>query len=80
MDKLSKLGFLLFILGGAGMDSPDRTVAVIMVLAGLSLIALSALAERRKQYEISHRVCRRKMSELRKQQKRLIGVAIYIEG
>ena len=56
MDKLSKLGFLLFILGGAGMDSPDRTVAAIMVLAGLSLIALSALAERRKQYEISYRV------------------------
>lgn len=77
---LSKLGFLLLMIGCAGMDSPDRTVVVIMFLAGLSLIALSALAERRKQYEISYRVCRRKMPELRKQSKRLVGVASYIEG
>lgn len=76
---MDKLGFLLFMIGGAGMDSPDRKIPTIMIIAGLSIIALSALAERRKQYEISYRVCKRKMPKLRKQQKRLIGVAVYIE-
>lgn len=77
---MDKLGFLLFMLGGAGMDSPNRTIPVIMILIGLVLIAVSVFRERRKQYGISYRVCQWKMPKLRKKSKRLVGVAFYIEG
>ena len=76
---ISKLGFLLFILGGAGMDSPDRTVPAIMVLSGLAIIAVSAFMERRRKYGLSYRICQWKMPKLRAQSKRLVGVAFYIE-
>ena len=59
MDKLfSKIGFLLFMIGAAGMDSQDRTVPVIMVLVGLAIIGITVLAERSRSYGISYRVCR----------------------
>lgn len=44
---MDKLGFLLFMIGGAGMDSQDRTVAVIMVLAGLAIMGIAAYKENR---------------------------------
>lgn len=49
---ITKLGFLLFIIGAAGMDSPNRTAPVIMVLSGLAIIAVSAFLERRKHHGI----------------------------
>lgn len=42
---MQKLGFLLFIIGAAGMDSPNVTVPVIMVLSGLTVMAATALKE-----------------------------------
>ena len=42
---IAKLGFFLFILGAAGMDSPDVTVPVIMVAVGLSILLVTSLKE-----------------------------------
>ena len=42
---LSKLGFLLFIIGAAGMDSPNVIIPVIMVLAGLAIMGITVLKE-----------------------------------
>ena len=42
---LSKLGFLLFIIGAAGMDSPNVIIPVIMVLTGLAIIGMTAIKE-----------------------------------
>ena len=42
---MSYMGFLLFILGAAGMDSPNRIVPAIMVLVGLAIIGITALKE-----------------------------------
>lgn len=75
---LSKLGFLLLMIGCAGMDTPNLTV-VIMVFGGLAIIAVSAFMERRRKYGISYRICQWKMPKLRAQSKRLVGVAFYIE-
>ena len=47
LRELDKLGFLLFMIGGAGMDSPNRTVPVIMVLAGFAIMGIAALKENR---------------------------------
>lgn len=44
---MAKLGFLLFMIGGAGMDSPDRTIPTIMILAGLAIMGIAALKENR---------------------------------
>lgn len=41
---LSKLGFLLLMIGCAGMDTPNLTV-VIMVLAGLAIMGITVLKE-----------------------------------
>lgn len=76
---MSKLGFLLFMLGAGGMDSPDVTVPAIMVLSGIGIIGISAFLERRKEYGISYRVLQWKMPKLRKRSKRLVGVVFYIE-
>ena len=76
---ITKLGFLLFIIGAAGMDSPNVTVPAIMVLSGLAIIAVSAFLERRRIYGISYRVLQWEMPKLRKQPERLVGVAFYIE-
>lgn len=76
---MDKLGFLLLVIGSAGMDNPDRIVPAIMVLSGLVIIAVSAFRERRRTYGISYRVCQWKLPKLRKQSKRLVGVAFYIE-
>ena len=43
---MDKLGFLLFILGAAGMDSPNRLVPAIMVLVGLAIVGITALKEK----------------------------------
>lgn len=46
MDKLiSKIGFLLFLLGAGGMDSQNQIVPAAMVLIGLALIAINAIKE-----------------------------------
>lgn len=42
---MAKIGILLFLLGGAGMDSPNRTVPVIMVLIGLAFLGIAAIKE-----------------------------------
>ena len=43
---IQKIGFVLFLVGGAGMDSPDRTIPVIMVLIGVLILIISAIKER----------------------------------
>ena len=80
MDKLiSKIGFLLFLLGAGGMDSQNQIVPAVMVLLGLAILAISAFVERREKHGISYRVLEWEMPQLRKQQKRLDGMAFYIE-
>ena len=45
------IGYLMFLLGAGGMDSPGAVPAV-MVLSGLGIIAVTAWRERRKgQYD-----------------------------
>lgn len=39
------IGFLMFLLGAGGMDSPDRTIPTIMVLVGLAIIGIEAIKE-----------------------------------
>ena len=49
---MQKVGFILFLLGAAGMDSPNMEVPAVMVLGGLTLLAVTAWKERRKgQYD-----------------------------
>lgn len=43
---MDKVGFLLFLLGAAGMDSPDRTIATIMGIAGIIILKLSTINEK----------------------------------
>ena len=76
---MDKFGFLLFLLGGAGMDSPDRTIPVIMVILGLTIMALSSYLERRGRYGISYKICKWKIPQSRDQPKRFIGVVICVE-
>ena len=42
---MDKIGFVLFLLGAAGMDSPDVTVPAVMVVGGLAITGLSAIKE-----------------------------------
>lgn len=42
---MGKIGFLLFMIGGAGMDSPDRTIPTIMVLLGLAIMLIVSTKE-----------------------------------
>ena len=44
---ISKIGFLLFIIGAAGMDTPNITVPVIMIAIGLGILVASSLKENR---------------------------------
>lgn len=44
---ISKIGFLLFILGTAGMDSPDIKVPVIMIAIGLLILLRESQKENR---------------------------------
>lgn len=49
---MQKIAYLLFLLGAAGMDSPDVTVPAVMVLSGLTILSITAWRERRKgQYD-----------------------------
>lgn len=48
---IQKIGFVLFLIGGAGMDSPDRTIPVMMVLTGLLILTISAIKEMRSNME-----------------------------
>ena len=43
---LGYIGFLMFLLGAGGMDSPNRTVPVIMIIVGLAFVGISALIEK----------------------------------
>ena len=49
------VGYLMFLLGAAGMDSPNMAVPAVMALIGLGILAVSAWKawkERRKgQYD-----------------------------
>ncbi len=45
---MQAVGFILLIIGCAGMDSPNITVPVIMVLSGLAIMAVTAIEEKRK--------------------------------
>ena len=42
---LSKLGFLLLMIGCSGMDSPNVIVPAIMVLSGLAIMGITAYKE-----------------------------------
>lgn len=42
---MDKVGFAMFVLGAAGMDSPDGTVPAVMIVGGLVIIAISAIKE-----------------------------------
>ena len=42
---MGKVGFLLFLLGAGGVDSPDVTVPAIMAVGGLAIIGISAIKE-----------------------------------
>lgn len=44
---MDKLGFLLLILGCAGMDSPNQIIPVIIASTGLLIIVVSVLKEKR---------------------------------
>ena len=73
------IGFLMFVIGAAGIDSQNQIVPAVMVLLGLAILAISAFVERREKHGISYRVLEWEMPQLRKQQKRLVGMAFYIE-
>ena len=49
---IQKIGFVLFLIGGAGMDSQDTTIPVIMVLIGLVIILVTAVKEQRAKCKI----------------------------
>ena len=42
---MDKIGYLLLMIGCAGMDSSNRTVPAIMVLSGLVIIGITAIKE-----------------------------------
>ena len=44
---ISKIGFLLFVLGTAGMDSPNVTIPVIMIAIGLTILLVTSQKENR---------------------------------
>ena len=76
---IQKLGFLLLIIGCAGIESENMLIPAVMVILGLVILAISAFVERREKHGISYRVLEWEMPQLRKQQKRLVGMAFYIE-
>lgn len=78
-EVIGGIGFVLFLLGAAGMDSPNVIVPALMAFTGLAIIALSAFRERRRAYGISYRVCKWKLPKLRKRPERFVRVAFYIE-
>jgi len=41
-----KIGFLALMLGGAGMDGPNKLIPALLVLIGLAVIGLSVLKEK----------------------------------
>ena len=52
---MQKVGFILFVLGAAGMDSPDIAVPVGMVLVGLAILAMAALKEKCNKSSVNSR-------------------------
>ena len=44
------IGFLMFAIGAAGMDSPNMAVPAVMVLSGLGILAVSALREQKGEW------------------------------
>ena len=47
---LGYIGFLMFVIGAAGMDSQNQIVPAVMVLLGLVILAISAFVERREKH------------------------------
>ena len=47
---MQKVGFILFILGCAGMDNIDMVVPAVMILSGLTILAAAALKEKSKEH------------------------------
>ena len=39
---MQKIGFILFLLGAGGMDSPNMAVPAVMAISGLGIIAATA--------------------------------------
>ncbi len=68
---MQKVGYLLFILGAAGVDSPNVAVPAVMVLSGLGILTVSAWRERSKgQYDkagIKSQRYSRNVPDIRKQ-------------
>lgn len=44
------IGYLMFVIGAAGMDSPNMVVPAVMVLSGLGILAVSALREQKGEW------------------------------
>lgn len=42
----NKVGFLLFLIGAAGMDSQNQTIPAVMVAIGLVILITAALKEK----------------------------------
>ena len=43
------IGYLMFVIGAAGMDSSNMAVPAIMAFCGLGIIGITAWRERRKE-------------------------------
>ena len=43
------IGYLMFVIGAAGVDSSNVAVPVVMVLSGLAILEVSVWKERRKE-------------------------------
>lgn len=46
--KMQNIGYLMFVIGAAGVGGDDMLKAGMISLAGLMIIGVSALVERRK--------------------------------
>ena len=45
------IGYLMFVIGAAGVDGDDMIKSALICFAGLVVLAVSAWRERRKQYD-----------------------------
>ena len=48
---MQQIGFILFLLGAGGMDSPNMAVPSLMVFVGMAVLGTSAWRERGKEYD-----------------------------
>ena len=69
--KMQYIGFLMFVIGAAGIDGPNITIPVVMVLGGLGILAVSALREQKGEWydtaSITSQRYSRNVPDIRKQ-------------